>query len=446
MNSNVQRPRVVIVGAGFGGLAAAQALRRAPVEVLVVDRTNHHLFQPLLYQVATAALEPADIGYPVRAVLRRQGNARFLRGEVTRVDWAERRLRTVDERVIDFDHLVLAVGAVTADFGVPGVATHAHTLKSLEEATTIRAHVLEQFEAIDRDPAVIGSGAGTFVVVGAGPTGVELAGALSELIHTVMARDLPDLDVDSTRVVLVEGADRVLGPFDPRLSSRAREHLSRMGVEVLTGRSVTRVTPDAIELDGGEQIATRTVVWAAGVRANPLAARLGLTQERSGRLVVDEMLQVPGHRGVWVVGDLAAAREGGGALVPQVAPAAVQQGRHVAAQIVRSLRGEDLAPFRYRDKGAMATIGRHAAVAQLPIPGTGRSLHLSGIVGWALWLVLHLMMLIGFRNRLSVLLDWTWSYMAGDRAARLVLGRPQDRRADRAVPSLGEPDAPRAAA
>jgi NADH:ubiquinone reductase (H+-translocating) len=446
MNRNVQRPRVVIVGAGFGGLAAARALRRAPVEVLVVDRTNHHLFQPLLYQVATAALEPADIGYPVRAVLRRQGNARFLRGEVTGVDWAERRLHTVDERAIDFDHLVLAVGAVTADFGVPGVATHAHTLKSLEDATSIRAHVLEQFEAIDRDPAVIGSGAGTFVVVGAGPTGVELAGALSELIHKVMARDLPHLDVDSTRVVLVEGADRVLGPFDARLSSRAREDLNRMGVEVLTGRSVTRVTPDAIELDGEEQIATRTVVWAAGVRANPLAARLGLTQERSGRLVVDEMLQVPGHRGVWVVGDLAAAREAGGALVPQVAPAAVQQGRHVAAQIARSLRGEDLAPFRYRNKGMMATIGRHAAVAQLPIPATGRSVRLSGVVGWALWLVLHLMMLIGFRNRLSVLLDWTWSYMAGDRAARLLLGRPQGRRTDRAIPSFEEPAAPRAAA
>jgi NADH dehydrogenase len=408
---------VVIVGAGFGGLAAAKALADAPVDVTVVDQRNHHTFQPLLYQVATAGLGVDDICYATRGIFHRQSNARALQGRMVGVDLDARLVQLADGEPLPYDHLILALGAVTADFGVPGVAEHAFGLKNAEEARRIRTHVLQRFEAAERlDDPRERAAAMTIVVAGGGPTGVEMAGGFVELFDHVLRRDFDALDIGEARVVLVEGQDEVLGAFSEKLGRKARARLEKMGVEVRTGVNVERYVPGEVTLADATSIPTDTLVWAAGVRAHPLAERLGLETTRGGRVVVDEHLRLPGHPQVFVVGDLAATTLNDGSPVPQVAAAAIQGGRHAAALIEATERRATIDPFRYRNKGSMATIGRNAAVVELP-----SGLRMSGFPGWVAWLALHLVMLIGFRNRANVLVNWAWNYLTYDRGSRLII-------------------------
>ena len=413
-----KRPEVVIIGAGFGGLAAARALAKTDVDVTVVDQRNHHTFQPLLYQVATAGLGVDDICYATRGIFHRQTNARGVQGRLVGLDPVAKRITLDGGAELAYDHLVLALGAVTADFGVPGVAEFGFGLKNAEEARQIRTHVLKRFEAADRmsDPDRRAA-ATTIVIAGGGPTGVEMAGGFAELIDRVLRRDFPQLDVDAARVVLVEGQERLLGGFSPRLGDAARRRLEWMGVEVRTGVNVAEVDASSVRLEDGIVLHADTLVWAAGVRAHPLAAALDLETSRGGRVVVDAELRVPGHAGVFAIGDLAAAVDDDGALLPQVAPVALQAGRHVAATIAAEVdRSPGPGSFRYRDKGSMATIGRNAAVVELP-----KGLRLTGLLGWLAWLVLHLVMLIGFRNRANVLVNWAWNYLTYDRGSRLII-------------------------
>ncbi len=409
------KERVVIVGGGFGGLRLAQALASQPVGVTVVDRRNFHTFQPLLYQVATAMLEPGSIARSLRAILRRQANAEVRLATVVGVDWANRRVLLDEGEPIAFDTLVLAAGAVTSDYGIDGVAEHAFPLKSPEEALALRTHVLERFERADADPALIDAGELTFVVVGGGPTGVELAGALVELFDRVLRRDYPRLDVDRARVLLVEATDHLIDPFGPRSRQNALDTLGGRGVEILLQRAVTGVSATTVEL-GAEVIATRTLVWTAGVRANPLADTLGLVQTAGGRIVVDDDLGAPGHPGVYVIGDMAASSGPDGGLNPQMAPVAQQGAVHVADQIERRRQGLPPTSFSYRNRGIMATIGRNAAVAELP-----NGLRFRGRLAWAMWLALHLQRLVGFRNRFEVFTEWAWNYATFDRSARLMV-------------------------
>ncbi|HEX2192824.1 MAG TPA: NAD(P)/FAD-dependent oxidoreductase [Acidimicrobiales bacterium] len=410
------RARVAIVGAGFGGLAAAKALDGAPVDLTVVDQNNFHTFQPLLYQVATAGLDADDVAHSVRGVVRREGGTTTRLATVQEVDLVGRRLVVDHGPPVEYDFLVLAAGAVTDDYGVPGVREHAFGMKSLQDAIRLRNHVLAQFEAADADPAGPADGALTVVVVGGGATGVELAGSLSELFRMVLAKDFPDLDHDQARVVLLEATDRLLGAFHPRLQGYAARRLADLGVEVRMGASVEQVRPDAVCLHGGGVIPTRTVAWAAGVRATRLPVLGEVERGRGGRIVVRPDLSLPDHPEVFVIGDLAASPDGKGGALPQLAPVAQQGGRHAARQIERRLRGEASTPFRYVDKGTMATIGRHAAVAELPF-----GLRFSGGPAWLAWLFLHLLLLVGFRNRLNVLINWAWNYVTYDRGARLIL-------------------------
>lgn len=407
------RERIVIVGAGFGGLAAARGLRGHDADVTVVDQRNHHTFQPLLYQVATAGLGVDDICYATRGLFQRQGNTVALQAQVRDVGLTERLVHLAEGGPLPYDRLILALGAVTADFGVPGVAEHAFGLKSAQDARTIRSHVLRAFERADRTrDDDTRSRAMTIVIVGGGPTGVEMAGGFAELFDRVLRRDFPQLNFDEARVVLVEGQEQLLGSFASKLSRKADMQLRAMGVEVRLGRQVRDVDPRHVELDDGTVIETDTVVWAAGVRAHPLAKRLGLELDRGGRVVVTKQLTVPGRPEVAVIGDLAATYDDQGHVVPQVAPAAIQAGRHVAENISNG----QSKPFRYRDKGSMATIGRNAAVVELP-----SGVRVSGFIGWVAWLVLHLVMLIGFRNRANVLVNWAWNYLTYDRGSRLII-------------------------
>ncbi|MPZ74092.1 MAG: NAD(P)-binding protein [Nitriliruptorales bacterium] len=414
---------VVVVGGGFGGLNAARALASHGARVTLIDRENFHLFQPLLYQVATSGLNPADIAYPLRAVFHAAPQVQVRIGEVVNADLDARHVVLADGTRVPYDHLVLAAGATTADFGIPGVAEHALGLKRLADAPRLRGEVLRRFEEADAKPELVAQGWLTTMIVGGGPTGVEMAGALVELFSKVLAKDFPRLDVSRAKVVLVEMGDEVLPPFSPQSRRHAAEQLRRRGVDVLTGCRVQRVDGTHVWLDDGQSVSAATLVWAAGVTAVALPAQLGLSTTRDGRAVVSEDLSVPGHPHVWIVGDLAAAKDAGGQMLPQVAQPAIQGGRHVAQQILRRHAGLATRPFVYRDKGSMATIGRHAAVADLPW-----GIHLKGVVGWLAWLFLHLLTLMGFRNRLSVLLNWAWNYATWDRGTRLILETPSRRR------------------
>lgn len=407
-------PRIVIVGAGFAGLFAARELRRAPVEVVVVDRSNHHLFQPLLYQVASAALNPSDIATPIRRVLRRQRNATVLLDEVRAVDTQRRILHTAGG-AIDYDYLIVASGATHSYFGNDGWACHAPGLKSLDDATQIRSRILYAFEAAERetDPAARAAWL-TFVVIGAGPTGVELAGALAEIAFRALVPDFRRIDSRQARVVLLEGSDRVLPPYSPSSSASAQRQLEQLGVEVRTGAMVTGIDAGGVTI-GDEHIAARTVLWAAGVQASPLGAALGTRTDRAGRVHVAADLSLPSAPEVFVAGDLCHFEQDG-APIPGVAPAAMQAGRHAAANILRRIAGKPTRPFRYVDKGSLATIGRAAAVAEIG------GLRLSGLLAWLAWLVVHIFFLIGFRNRLLVLFEWAWAYITHQRGARLITG------------------------
>lgn len=431
-----ERPRVVVIGAGFGGLHVVQRLRSAAVDVTVVDRENYHTFLPLLYQVATAGLNPADVAHPVRGIFHGRWNVSFRHATVVGADLAagELRLETPDGRAdhLPFDQLVVAAGSSASYFGIPGAAEHSYPLYTLADATALRNHVLGRFEAVDADPSLVDSGALTFVVVGGGPTGVEVAGALAELFAQVLRRDFAAVDVARARVVLVEMAPTLLTSFHEDLRAHAVDALRARGVEVRLARAVAEVTADSVRLDSGEVLPAHTLVWAAGVRGNPVAEALGLPVGRGGRVDVAPDLSVPGHPGVWAIGDVAnipaavrpivplpwargAGTTGDGAL-PQLAPVAMQSGEHVAAQIVATLEGRPTAPFRYVDRGTMATIGRRSAVAQLPL-----GIRLAGTPAWFAWLGLHLVFLVGFRNRASVFLNWAWNYLTWDRGPRLIL-------------------------
>ena len=408
-------PRVVILGGGFGGLNAAKTLRRAPVQVTLVDRRNHHLFQPLLYQVATAALNPSDIASPIRRVLRRQRNAEVILGEATAVDVPGKRVLLRDGAV-PYDFLIVATGATHAYFGHPEWEKDAPGLKTLEDAIDIRRRVLVSYEAAERedDPARRADWL-TFVVVGGGPTGVELAGALAEIARHVLARDFRRIDPRTARVVLVEAGPRILPAYVPELSDKAAKRLQRMGCEVLLGTPVTGVDSEGVTV-GQRHIRSRCVIWAAGVAPSPIARSLGVPLDRVGRVKVERDLSVPGAPEVFVIGDLAAIDDEHGKPIPGLAPPAIQGGRHAARQILRTLAGEPRERFHYRDKGTLATIGRNAAVAQI-----GR-LRTEGFFAWLLWLGVHILMLIGFRNRVIVLAEWGWTYFRYERGARLITG------------------------
>ena len=409
-------PHVVIAGAGFGGLYAARALRRAAVRITLVDRRNHHLFQPLLYQVASAALNPSDIAYPIRAVFRKQRNVHVVLDEVRGVD-LERRVLALRRGELNYDFLVLATGATTSYFGNDAWERFAPGLKTIEDALEIRRRVLLAFEAAERDPD--GAQAWlTFVVVGAGPTGVEMAGAFLEIARHTLADDFRDIDPRRARVLLLEGGDRVLPTYPDELSQKARAQLEKLGVEVRTSTLVTAIDDHGVQA-GDERIEARTALWTAGVKASGVGASLGAPLDRAGRVEVREDLTVPGHDEVFVVGDLASAQSRDKP-VPGVAPAAIQGGQHAARCIRRRLAGRGNVPFRYRDKGSLATIGRAAGVADF-----GR-VRVSGFVAWVLWLTVHVFFLIGFRNRVFVLLTWAWSYVTFQRGARLITGEEED--------------------
>jgi NADH dehydrogenase len=419
------RPQVVIIGAGFGGLSAAKRLEGEPVDVVLIDQHNYHTFQPLLYQVATSGLNPADVGYAVRGLFRRQQRVFVRRSRVTGVDWEGRRVLMGDEDPVPFDHLIVAAGSSTHWFGVPGAAERAFPLYSLEDSIHLRNHVLNLFEAADSVPPLLDDGVLNFVVVGGGPTGVEVAGALAELIDKVLAGDFHDLDVRRARILLVEQAPQLLTAFSRRSQEYARRTLAERGVEVRTGTAVRAVDADRVVLapaDGGpeEVLPTRTLIWAAGVRANTLADTLGATQGRGRRIVVHRDLSIPGYPDAFAVGDVADIDDGHGGRLPQLAQVAIQGGEHAAEQILRTIERRPRTGFSYRDKGTMATIGRRAAVAELP-----GGIHLTGGVAWLAWLGLHLVYLLGVRNRVSVFVNWAWNYLTWDRGPRLIL-RPED--------------------
>ena len=406
---------MVVVGAGFGGLRCARDLARVPVRVTLVDRQNHHLFQPLLYQVATAGLNPADIAFPVRSFVRRQKNLDVVLGEVAGFDLGGRRVLLADGAAFPYDELVVAAGATHAYFGHPEWERFAPGLKTIEDALEARRRILIAFEEADRaeDPArrlaLL-----TFVVVGGGPTGVELAGAVAEIARHTLASEFRRIDPRRARVLLVEGLPRVLPAMPEDLSRAAEAQLRALGVEVRTGARVTAIDGESVTL-GDERIAARTVLWGAGVAASPLARALGAPLDASGRIRVHPDLTLPGHPEIQVVGDLARLARADGTLVPGVAPAAIQEGRHAARNIARALRGEPKAAFAYFDKGLLATVGRGHAV------GAVGPFHLTGTLAWLAWLFVHLLFLVGFRNRLAVFLQWVWSYATFGRGARLIV-------------------------
>ena len=409
------RPHVVIVGGGFGGLFAARSLASAAVRVTLVDQRNHHLFQPLLYQVATAALNPSDIATPIRRVLRYQRNAEVVLGTAVSIDLAARRVRLKEGGDLAYDRLILATGATHSYFGHPEWERDAPGLKSIEDALEIRRRVLVAYEEAEReaDPAKRRAWL-TFAVVGAGPTGVELAGALAEIGRQVLKNDFRRIDPGSARVLLLEAGPRALAAFSAESSESARRQLEKLGVEVRLGAPVTAL--DGLGLTvGGERIETRTVLWGAGVQASKLVKSLGAPLDKAGRVKVQPDLSVPGHPEVQVVGDVAALEQDGKP-VPGVAPAAMQMGKHAAKNLKLGLTGKPALPFRYLDKGSLATIGRAHAVAEV-----GR-FRFSGLVAWLAWLFIHILFLIGFRNRMLVLAEWAWVYLRNERGARLITG------------------------
>jgi NADH:ubiquinone reductase (H+-translocating) len=429
METPASRPRVVVVGAGFGGLNVARALARAHVDVVVIDQHNFHTFQPLLYQVATAGLDAGDVAHQVRGIFRRQRNLRFLMGRVEDIDLARRTLRLGDGTLLPYDFLVIAAGAVYDDFGVPGVFEHGFVLKSLHEAVALRSHILRQFERAAADGRARDDGSLTFAIVGAGPTGVEMAGALVELFDRVLPHDYPELDLGAAKVVLIEMTQSVLGPYGESSRRYAERTLRRRGVDLRLGTAVEAVHDDHVVLRGGERLPTRTLIWAAGVRSHPLADALGVPLGRGARVSVAADLSLSEHPEVFVIGDMAGAVGDDGVLYPQVAQVAIQGGKHAAACIVGRLRGEAGRPFRYRDRGQMAIIGRSAGVAELSRRLGG--FRFRGFTGWLAWLFIHLVYLPGHQNRVNAFTNWTVNFFTYERHARLILD--EEMRRDEAV-------------
>jgi NADH dehydrogenase len=420
----VTRPRVVIVGAGFGGLTCARALKLAPVDVLLVDRNNYHLFTPLLYQVATATLDPAEVARPVRQLIQPLTNADFRQAAVTGVDFEKRNLLT-DHGPISYDYLVLAGGAASEYFGNPAFADRTMGLKGLDEGLVFRNRIIRQFEESRwiTDPAERRRLL-TFAVVGGGPTGVEMAGAISELIRLVLRKDYRDLNMSEVRVVLLEAAPFLLGAFDPMLREAARASLVQKQVEVMLGAKVDNVTEAGIELSNGQRIETANVLWTAGVRGADIGKETGLALARLSRVKVAPTLQAPNYREVFVIGDMSGATDGESPL-PMLIPVAMQEGKHVAANIVSMVEGGHATAFEYKDPGIMATIGRNSGVAQLG------SVKLSGFPGWVMWLTVHLVNVVTFRARIIVLINWAWDYLFYDKPIRLIVTASDNRSRER---------------
>lgn len=413
---NTTGKRAVIVGMGFGGIRAARVLAGRGLDVVLVDRNNYHLFQPLLYQVATAGLEQESIAYPVRAMARTWPGVRFHLAEVSGIDCTSRTLRT-DAGPIPYDYLVIGAGSVTNYFGLASVERHAFDLKELADAESLRNHILTAFEKAVIEPDPAGKRAlMTFVVVGGGPTGVEFSGALIELVRYVLAKDYPELSTHAARVVLVEATDTLLPAMPEKLRRYTLEKLRGMGVEVLLNARVVDAAPERVVLHDGAIIPAHTLFWSAGVKAAPLAGMLGVTPVAGGRIPVESDLTLPGHPEVYIIGDMAYLEQDGTAL-PMTAPVAMQTGIYAGKAILASVNGEHLPPFRYRDKGSMATIGRSAAVA------SAFGLNFRGHSAWLVWLLLHLYYLIGFRNRIVVMLNWVWYYWFHERQVRLITNR-----------------------
>jgi NADH:ubiquinone reductase (H+-translocating) len=410
-------PHVVIIGAGFGGLYAARSLAKKRVRITIIDRKNHHVFQPLLYQVATAKLSPADIASPIRSVFGKYKNVHVLLEEATRFDLANKKVGLKTGEELSYDYLVLATGATHAYFGHEEWAALAPGLKSLEDAVEIRRRVLLAFEMAEREALIDGKRPMlNFVIVGGGPTGVELAGSIAEIAQKVMAKDFRGIDPTRARVVLLEAGQRILPAYPEDLSRSAERQLRNLGVDVLVGRAVTGVQPGKV-LVGEEVMASNVTLWAAGVKASPLGNILGAPTDRAGRVKVSQDLSLPEHPEVFVVGDLADIQDKAGKPVPGVAPAAIQQGKAAAKNVWRSIQAKPREPFEYWDKGSLATIGRGAGIAEI-----GR-LHLSGLVAWIAWLTVHIFFLIGFRNRVLVFIQWAWAYFTFESGARLITGR-----------------------
>ena len=407
------KPRVIIVGAGFGGLEAAKKLACENVSLMVIDRTNYHLFQPLLYQVATAALSPADIAAPVRAILSKCRNVEVILAEVESVDVEARKVKTTDS-IFDYDYLILATGARHSYFGHNEWEKLAPGLKSLEDAVELRRRILLAFEFAEKttDEAAR-KAAMNFVIIGGGPTGVEMAGAIAEISRYTLAKDFRHIDPSQARVILIEGGPRLLGPYPEDLSESARKQLTELGVQVYTNVRVTNITEEGVQMDG-EFIPCRVKIWAAGNNASFVGKTVNAAVDRVGRIVVNNDLTIAGHPEVQVIGDLANFSHRNGEPLPGISPVAMQQGRHACRNILGMIRGKKTKPFRYFDKGTMATIGRNKAVADL------KFFHLSGFPAWLAWLFVHIIFLVGFRNRLLVLVQWAWAYLSFDKGARLI--------------------------
>src|SRR5215510_10392036 len=413
---------VVTVGAGFGGLGVAEQLAHVPVEVTLIDQHDYHTFQPLLYQVATSLLNAEDVGAPIRGLFRHQDNVTFHMATVTRIDMPGHKIQLSDGKQISYDYLVLAGGATVNYFNTPGAAEHAFPLYTLKNAVKLRGRILERFEAADRDPTLIEDGALNFVIVGAGPTGVETAGALSDLFYNLLPRDYHQLATEKARIIIVEMGKEVLAPYKENLRTYARKELQERRVELRLGEAVAEVGPTSVKLKSGEEIKAHTLVWAAGVQASPLARMLGMLQGRGGRVKLNPDLSVPDHPEIFVVGDMGEVASEG-EILPQLGSVAMQSGEHVGKQIARLILGNETQAFKYWDKGFMATIGRGSAVVEFP---NKRTLH--GPLAYFAWLGVHLALLSGMRNRIETLWNWGWSALTHDRAARIIIEGDEETR------------------
>jgi NADH dehydrogenase len=423
------RPHVLVLGGGFAGIYVAKGLKRAPVNVTVVDRHNHHNFQPMLYQVATAALSPSDIASPIRSILRHNKNAEVVMGEVVGVSTAGKTVSLRDGSVLSYDYLVVGLGARHSYFGHPEWEAFAPGLKDIDDGLEIKRRVLLAFERAEREPDPVKRQAHlTFVVIGAGPTGVEVAGALAEIRRYALLRDFRHIDSREATVILLEGGARILSTYPPALSARAKQTLRDLGVDVREQTMVTAVDSESVQA-AGWRIPTRTVVWAAGNEASPVLRSLGAPQDRQDRVLVDRFCNIPGHPEVFVLGDSSSFIQDGKP-IPGTCPAAIQQGKYAAGAILRSIRRQPREPFRYRDKGQLAVIGRGRAVADI------RDLRFSGFPAWLIWIFIHIFFLIGFRNRVIVLIEWAWSYITYQRGARVITGE------GRAALARAAPEAP----
>jgi NADH dehydrogenase len=416
LDKRQSRPKVVIIGGGFGGLYAAKRLSGKPVDVTLVDRKNHHTFQPLLYQVATAVLSPGEIASPLRRILHRAPNVEVILGEVIGFDLQARRVKLRDDAELEYDYLIVAAGARHAYFGHDEWEKDAPGLKTIEDSVEIRRRILLAFELAERDAYFKGAHVPlNFAVIGGGPTGVELAGAIADIARRAMARDFKSIDTTKARVVLLEGLPRILGMYPEELSLKAQKQLEELGVEVRTNSMVTAVEPGRIKV-ADEWMQTSVTLWATGVAASPLGKILGAEVDKAGRVLIEPDLSIPAHAEVFVIGDMASLKDVDGTQVPGLGAAAMQQGKLAADNILRDMRGEKRVLFKYKDKGSMATIGRHKAVAMFG------GWQISGTLAWLLWAFVHVFLLIGFRNRLMVMREWAWAYFTRERSARLITG------------------------